>query len=64
MRDTDTELYVSSDCVRLEDTVFDLGTKRVKGPANEDTEKLRDELRRRGIRFYSRPFDGRYLDWA
>ena len=44
--------------------LFDLHSHHVEGPATEQTERMRDQLRRYGIRFYSRPVDGRYEDWA
>lgn len=44
--------------------VFDFGEHRITGPVTEASERLRDQLRRYGVRFYSRPGDGgQYVDW-
>lgn len=46
-------------------TIFDTGTGLISGEVTEQSERLRDQLRRYGIRFYSRPGpDGQYVDWA
>jgi acetyltransferase-like isoleucine patch superfamily enzyme len=44
-------------------TVFDTGTRRVQGVSDTAADRLANELRRYGIRFYSRGIDGRYVDW-
>lgn len=44
-------------------TVFALDRRRISGPADRVTEKLRDLLRRYGIRFHSEPVAGAYQDW-
>jgi acetyltransferase-like isoleucine patch superfamily enzyme len=44
-------------------TVFDTTTRRVSGTADARSERFANELRRHGIRFYSRPQDGSYADW-
>lgn len=44
-------------------TVFLLDEQRVTGPADHLTERLRDLLRRHGIRFKSDVVAGRYEDW-
>jgi hypothetical protein len=44
-------------------TLFDTTTRRVSGVADAASERLANELRRHGIRFYSRGRDGRYVDW-
>jgi acetyltransferase-like isoleucine patch superfamily enzyme len=44
-------------------TAFDTATRRIAGVADEVGDRLANELRRHGIRFYSRPRDGRYVDW-
>lgn len=50
--------------LRVGKTIFHADSKRVVGPANETTERIRDLLRRYGIRFYSRPGgNGEYVDW-
>jgi acetyltransferase-like isoleucine patch superfamily enzyme len=44
-------------------TRFDLGTREVVGPADAFSEKLRDLLRRYGIRFRSEAVGGEYRRW-
>lgn len=44
-------------------TVFDTATRRITGAADGASERLANELRRHGIRFYSRATGGRYRDW-
>jgi acetyltransferase-like isoleucine patch superfamily enzyme len=50
--------------VAFDGAVFDTGTHKITGPVSDRTERLRNELRRYGIRFWSRPRDGRYEPWA
>jgi hypothetical protein len=45
------------------ETVFLLDERRIAGKADKLTEKLRDLLRRHGIRFFSEVSDGHYQDW-
>ena len=45
-------------------TVLDTATRRVRGLGDDPSDRLTNELRRYGIRFYSRPRDGRYVDWG
>jgi len=44
-------------------TAFDTSTRRVSGRSDPASERLANELRRHGIRFYSRGRGGRYVDW-
>ena len=44
-------------------TLLDTASRFVTGAADEISSRLTNELRRHGIRFYSRPRDGRYVDW-
>jgi acetyltransferase-like isoleucine patch superfamily enzyme len=44
-------------------TFFDTQSRRIRGAANPAAARLADELRRYGIRFYSRPSGDRYEDW-
>ncbi len=46
-----------------DDTRFDFRARTVTGPADQLTEKLRDLLRRYGIRFFAEVCSGRYRDW-
>lgn len=45
-------------------TVLDTAARRVRGVADAASDRLTNELRRYGVRFYSRPRDGRYVDWG
>lgn len=44
-------------------TIFDTAGRHVSGVADAISARLANELRRHGIRFYSRGIDGRYQDW-
>lgn len=44
-------------------TIFDTGARRIRGVADPISDHFANELRRFGIRFYSRPDAGRYVDW-
>jgi acetyltransferase-like isoleucine patch superfamily enzyme len=44
-------------------TALDTDTRYVTGAADARSERLTNELRRYGIRFYSRPRDGLYVNW-
>ncbi len=44
-------------------TVFDTRSRHIRGLADGVSERLANELRRYGIRFYSRPAGDRYVDW-
>lgn len=45
-------------------THFDTSSRRIAGIADVASERLANELRRYGIRFYSRPQGDAYADWA
>lgn len=44
-------------------TAFDTTTRRIAGVSDPASDRLANELRRNGIRFYSRGIAGRYADW-
>lgn len=44
-------------------TVLDPATRRIAGRGDPESDRLVNELRRYGIRFYSRRRDARYVDW-
>ena len=44
-------------------TLFDAENKAIAGPVTAQTERMRDQLRRYGVRFYSRPEKGQYETW-
>jgi acetyltransferase-like isoleucine patch superfamily enzyme len=45
-------------------TVIDLTAKHLDGPATELTERLLNQMRRYGVRFYYEAREGRYLPWV
>lgn len=45
-------------------TYLDTATKRIHGAADAHSERLTNELRRYGIRFYSRGVEGSYQNWG
>lgn len=63
LADYPDEVHVGTGYVRLGDTKFWTERKTVDGPASDSTERFRNHLRRRGIRFYARPREGRYVAW-
>jgi acetyltransferase-like isoleucine patch superfamily enzyme len=44
-------------------TAFGTSRRRVTGVSDTAADRLANELRRHGIRFYSRGLNGRYVDW-
>jgi acetyltransferase-like isoleucine patch superfamily enzyme len=44
-------------------TALDPRSRRIRGAADKASDRWVNELRRYGIRFYSRPRDGAYVDW-
>ncbi len=57
-------LDIASRTISTGRAIFHLNLPRkIIGVVNEDSEVLRDELRRHGIRFYSSPEGGRYWQW-
>ncbi len=44
-------------------TLYDFEAKAITGPANPVTERIKNELRRHGVRFKSYPRDGVYVPW-
>jgi len=47
----------------VENTIFDVAGQHISGPVTARTERMRDQLRRYGVRFYSRPEKGEYEAW-
>jgi len=45
-------------------TALDTSSRRITGSADRLSDRLVNELRRYGIRFYSRPRGDRYADWS
>lgn len=48
---------------RKEATVFDLHARTIEGPADGETDRLKNQLRRMGIRFRYSNVEGRYERW-
>lgn len=46
------------------DTYFDIGLRTIEGRVTADTEKVKNQLRRNGIRFKYSPVDGEYREWG
>lgn len=42
---------------------FNIRAREISGPVSESSERLRNQLRRHGIRFRSTPSDGVYVPW-
>lgn len=61
--EVDPDIRVGSDYMRIGETRFHFTDHIITGPADEATEQLRNQLRRYGIRFYSRPVEGEYQTW-
>lgn len=51
------------DVIDVGDTRFDVALRTVRGPVTSDSERLRNQLRRHGIRFRYEPRDGQYVAW-
>ena len=49
--------------LNIDKTFFNPWLQSIVGPVTDKTERLRDQLRRYGIRFRSRPVDGEYEQW-
>ncbi len=50
--------------IHCHDTLFMVGKRAILGPVTESTERLRNQLRRHGIRFRYEPTDGGYQPWT
>jgi acetyltransferase-like isoleucine patch superfamily enzyme len=65
--DTDASRVLAIGDTRTDDregwTVFDTETRRIRGISDQLADRFANELRRYGIRFYSRGEMGRYVDW-
>lgn len=48
---------------KVGETIFDLKNKTLSGPATGETERLKNQLRRMGIRFKAYSKDGDYVEW-
>jgi hypothetical protein len=57
------EIRVDGACLWVGETLFDTKLQTIKGRSSQFTEKLRDQLRRYGIRFYARPDGAWYRPW-
>lgn len=61
-RDFGSTFPVTKDRLTVDSTVFRFDFGVIEGRVTEQTEAVRDQLRRYGIRFYSWPDDGWYVD--
>jgi acetyltransferase-like isoleucine patch superfamily enzyme len=61
--DEDAEIHVNGTYVRTGETYFHHDQKHITGPVTDASEMLRNQLRRYGIRFWSRPKGGMYCQW-
>lgn len=55
---------VTGDEILTGATRFDVAGRRIDGPVTPDTERLREQLRRHGIRFRYQPTEGGYQPWG
>lgn len=55
---------VDAPVITCGDTAFNVALRTIFGPADEDTERLRNQLRRHGIRFRYEAVDGEYRRWS
>lgn len=53
----------TSDEILTGDTRFDVAGRVIEGPVTTDSERIRQQLRRHGIRFRYSPVDGWYRPW-
>lgn len=58
------EYDTSKGVVRLGGATFHIPGRRIEGPASEDSETVRNLLRRLGIRFRYEALDGSYVPWS
>lgn len=56
-------LEIVESTIKSRDTVFDVVEKMIEGPVTKDSERVRDQLRRRGIRFRYYDKGGVYAPW-
>lgn len=49
--------------IECDGALFAIEARTIKGPVTDNTERLRDQLRRHGIRFRYEPRDGEYQPW-
>ncbi len=49
--------------ILLDDTIFDLDERTIEGPVTKDSERMKHQLRRNGIRFRFYAKDGEYVPW-
>lgn len=61
--DDHTAIGYGPQWIGVSGTSFILADRRIVGTVSEASERLRDQLRRYGVRFWSRPKDGVYVDW-
>lgn len=62
--EVDAGIVLSAISVSCEGAWFDIATRTITGPVSEASERLRNQLRRHGIRFRYEPLAGRYEAWT
>lgn len=62
-RDIRIALKFADGQIKLHETFFDLKNRVIEGPATRETEMLKNQLRRYGIRFKCFSENGRYRSW-
>jgi len=62
-RDIRIPLKFADEEIKLGKTVFDLKNRVIEGPATVETERLKNQLRRYGVRFKYYSENGRYRPW-
>lgn len=57
------DVLIQDPIILVGKTCFDLYRRSINGPVTKDTERLRDLLRRRGVRFRYYDNNGEYVKW-
>lgn len=63
LEEHDFVAFIAADCLVMGPTHFSPEARLIDGPVTTETERLRNELRRYGIRFHARPENGWYRAW-
>jgi len=49
--------------IRFKDTIFNMEERTIEGPSTEETERIKNQLRRHGVRFRFYADEGEYRPW-
>jgi SOS-response transcriptional repressor LexA len=55
---------VDGDSIVVASAVFDVANRAIVGAVSDESERVREQLRRHGIRFRFAPEGGRYSPWG